>query len=133
MLRRQAEGNTPRRVHVRGLPPFLLPNRFHARTGRKDGIMFQRSRTNSRRSSRLLVEQLEDRCVPANFVPVLSALDAAFTAHSSTMVQLTGTFTDTDTKDPHSVIIDWHDNSPTQTVPLTQGARTFQVTHLYAN
>src|SRR5262245_58908130 len=68
------------------------------------GIMFQRFRSrNARRTSKLLVEQLEARCVPANFVPVLTTLGAHFTTSLGRTVQLTGTFQDTDVNDPHSV------------------------------
>ena len=41
--------------------------------------MFQLSRNRSRPTVRLRATQLEDRCVPANFAPVITALDAALT------------------------------------------------------
>src|SRR5436305_460580 len=80
------------------------------------GLMSPRFRNRSRRPRQLFMEQLEDRCVPANVVPVITALHADLTSPSSSMVQLTGTFTDPEANDPHAVIIDWADGtSPTKT------------------
>ena len=93
--------------------------------------MFQRFRTSFRRTTRLFVEQLEDRCVPANTLPVITSLNAAVLSNVSNVVKLTGAFTDPDIADPHSVIIDWKDNTAPQQVTLAVGARTFQVTHNY--
>jgi hypothetical protein len=49
------------------------------------------------------------------------------------MVQLTGTFSDPDVNDPHSVIIDWADGSPQTETQLTIGQRDFALNHLYTN
>jgi hypothetical protein len=93
--------------------------------------MFQTTRNRTRPTVRLRASQLEDRCVPANFVPVINSLNATLTTNTGSTVQLTGTFTDIDANDPHSTIIDWHDGSSSQETPLTIGARNFQLTHFY--
>lgn len=85
------------------------------------------------RSARPLVEQLEDRRVPANAVPAIASLHAELTAPNGSTVRLTGSFTDADADDPHSVLIDWQDGSARETVALTPGTRTFQVTHFYTS
>jgi hypothetical protein len=86
--------------------------------------------SSSRRGFKLAVQQLEDRCVPANFVPFLTSVNATIAGN---LVQLTVSFRDADTADPHTMVIDWKDSSPAQSVSLGVGPRHTQINHFYAN
>lgn len=86
---------------------------------------------NSRRNARLVLEQLENRLVPANAAPVLTTLQAVIPNNGS-VVQLNVNFTDADASDPHRVLIDWHDGSAVQTLELASGVTSIQISHFYS-
>ncbi len=93
--------------------------------------MFSNVRNRTRPTVRLHASPLEDRSVPANFVPVITALGADLTSNTGSTVSLSGTFNDTDASDSHSVIIDWHDGTSPQKISLSTSTQNFQISHFY--
>ena len=63
---------------------------------------------------------------PADLKLTVPGIDEGGTA------TLTGSFTDVDADDPHTVVVDWGDGSSKTTLSLTAGLTTFSAPHGYA-
>src|SRR5690606_18292132 len=72
---------------------------------------------------------------PVNDPPVIEAEDLVLSAESIAeggAVNLSGTFIDPDEGQEHTILIDWGDGSPVQTLTLPVGSRSFgPVAHTY--
>jgi subtilisin family serine protease len=64
---------------------------------------------------------------PAN----LDVTASASTLNEGDALTLSGSFSDPDKDDPHTVTIDWGDGTPSTTIALAPGTFTFSVTHAY--
>ena len=63
---------------------------------------------------------------------VVSAPEACGSSSSNNEVDISGTFTDAGVPDTHTVLVDWGDGSPLESVSVNQLADTFSGNHVYA-
>ncbi len=66
----------------------------------------------------------------SNINPVIHSMGAT-NANEAGAVTLTGTYSDVGTQDTHSLVVDWGDGNPTQTLAVSGGS--FTVTHTYSS
>lgn len=71
--------------------------------------------------------------VNAKNTPPTALLLSVTTVVEGDPATLTGSFTDPDVNDAHSVLVSWGDTSTDTTVPVDAGLLTFSTTHVYAN
>jgi PKD repeat protein len=69
--------------------------------------------------------------VVRNVAPTITNIDPVAMIDENQLATLELDFADPGTLDTHEVIIDWGDGSPTQTLTVAAGARTFTTTHQY--
>src|SRR5262249_28097584 len=68
---------------------------------------------------------------PRNFSPVLAHLSVTSPINENDTATLTGTFSDPDTLDPHTVVISWGSGEGTTTLNLAAGVTSFSAQHPY--
>src|SRR3989475_10693570 len=71
--------------------------------------------------------------VSATNTPPTALLLSVTSVVEGDQATLTGSFTDPDVNDAHSVLVSWGDTSTDTTVPVDGGLLTFSTTHVYAN
>jgi hypothetical protein len=76
--------------------------------------------------------QLTVTAASTNVPPTNLVLSAPAVVQGSSTT-LTGTFTDPDAADTHTVVVTWGDGTPTATLSLAAGVTSFTATHPYAN
>src|SRR5262249_51639093 len=66
-----------------------------------------------------------------NFSPVVTGLTATSPINENATATLTGTLSDPDALDTHTVVINWGPGEGSTTLTLTAGVSTFSATHQY--